>query len=127
MKQRVYVETSVISYLAAAPSRASVFAKAKIEQTLRQLGYEPPLIATPEEILGVQMNKHVTTDNTLTELMAVKDETAARFRSAADYLAHLGLSTQTRAKQSVVARGSPGRVPRAKQTSPGKSRLARAA
>ena len=33
---------------------ASVFAKAKIEQTLRQLGYEPPLIATPEEILGVQ-------------------------------------------------------------------------
>ncbi len=33
---------------------ASVFAKARIEQTLRQLGYEPPLIATPEEILGVQ-------------------------------------------------------------------------
>ena len=32
---------------------ASVFARAKIERTLRQLGYEPPLIATPEEILGV--------------------------------------------------------------------------
>lgn len=32
---------------------ASVFAKAKIEKALRQLGYEPPLIATPEEILGV--------------------------------------------------------------------------
>jgi predicted nucleic acid-binding protein len=32
---------------------ASVFARAKIESTLRQLGYEPPLIATPEEILGV--------------------------------------------------------------------------
>ncbi len=32
---------------------ASVFARAKIEHTLRQLGYEPPLIATPEEILGV--------------------------------------------------------------------------
>lgn len=31
---------------------ASVFAKAKIEQTLRDLGYSPPLIATPEEILG---------------------------------------------------------------------------
>lgn len=31
---------------------ASVFARGKIEQTLRQLGYEPPLIATPEEILG---------------------------------------------------------------------------
>jgi predicted nucleic acid-binding protein len=31
---------------------ASVFARAKIEQTLRQLGYEAPLIATPEEILG---------------------------------------------------------------------------
>jgi predicted nucleic acid-binding protein len=31
---------------------ASVFARAKIEATLRQLGYEPPLIATPEEVLG---------------------------------------------------------------------------
>ncbi len=31
---------------------AGVFARAKIEHTLRQLGYEPPLIATPEEILG---------------------------------------------------------------------------
>lgn len=73
------------------------------------------------------MNKHLTADNTLIELWAVKDETAARFRSAADYLAHLGLATQTRAKQRVPARGLPGRVPRAKQTSPGKSRLARAA
>ena len=73
------------------------------------------------------MSKHFAADKTLTELWAVKDETAARFRSAAGYLAHLGLTTQTRAKQSVVARGLPGRVPRAKQTSPGKSRLARAA
>ena len=32
---------------------ASVFARAKIEQTLRQLGYDAPHIATPEEILGV--------------------------------------------------------------------------
>ena len=32
---------------------AGVFARAKIEQTLRQLGYEAPHIATPEEILGV--------------------------------------------------------------------------
>ena len=31
---------------------AGVFARAKIENTLRQLGYEPPMIATPEEILG---------------------------------------------------------------------------
>lgn len=31
---------------------ASVFARAKIEQTLRQLGYEPPLIASPQEIIG---------------------------------------------------------------------------
>ena len=33
---------------------AGVFARAKIEGTLRQLGYEPPMIATPEEILGVE-------------------------------------------------------------------------
>ena len=32
---------------------ASVFARAKIEHTLRQLGYDAPHIATPEEILGV--------------------------------------------------------------------------
>jgi predicted nucleic acid-binding protein len=31
---------------------ASVFARAKIEHTLRQLGYEPPLIASPQEIIG---------------------------------------------------------------------------
>ncbi len=33
---------------------AGVFARAKIEQTLRQLGYEPPLIATLDEILGAK-------------------------------------------------------------------------
>ena len=73
------------------------------------------------------MSKHFAADKTLTELWAVKDETAARFRSAAEYLAHLGLSTQTRAKRPVLARGLPGGVPRAKQPSPGKSRLARVA
>lgn len=31
---------------------AGVFARAKIESMLRQVGYEPPLIATPEKILG---------------------------------------------------------------------------
>jgi predicted nucleic acid-binding protein len=33
---------------------ASVFVRAKIDAALRQPGYAPPLIATPEEILGVQ-------------------------------------------------------------------------
>lgn len=33
---------------------AGVFARAKIERALRQLGYEPPLIATPDEILGAE-------------------------------------------------------------------------
>ncbi|MFM9971988.1 MAG: hypothetical protein ACKVQK_26710 [Burkholderiales bacterium] len=31
---------------------AGAFARRNIETTLRQLGYEPPVIATPEEILG---------------------------------------------------------------------------
>ncbi len=31
---------------------AGAFARRHIEMTLRQLGYEPPVIATPEEILG---------------------------------------------------------------------------
>jgi hypothetical protein len=31
---------------------AGAFARRSIEMTLRQLGYEPPVIATPEEILG---------------------------------------------------------------------------
>ena len=31
---------------------AGAFARRNIELTLRQLGYEPPVIATPEEILG---------------------------------------------------------------------------
>jgi hypothetical protein len=58
MKPRVYVETSAtvhqVQVLASYNFRhlASVFAREKIESTLRQLGYQPPLIATPEAILG---------------------------------------------------------------------------
>jgi hypothetical protein len=57
MLPRVYVETSVISYLTARASRdpikvvasfnfkhlAGVFAREKIENTLRHLGYIPPI------------------------------------------------------------------------------------
>ena len=48
------------------------------------------------------MYKSCTTkaDNTLAELWAVKDETAARFRSAAEYLAHLCLRVSKRASQA---------------------------
>lgn len=37
------------------------------------------------------MNKRNTSDKTLRELWAIKDETAARFRNADEYLRHLGL------------------------------------
>lgn len=72
------------------------------------------------------MNKSRTADNTLTELWAVKDETAARFKSAADYLAHLGLRAPLRTAQSGNREGGRSHTSRSEQASPKRSRLVRA-
>ncbi len=45
MKPRVYLETTIPSYLTAWPSRDLVRA------AHQQIDYEPPLICTPEELL----------------------------------------------------------------------------
>jgi hypothetical protein len=44
----------------------------------------------------------VLTDETLRELWMIKDETATRFRNAADYFKHLGLATS--AKTAIAPR-----------------------
>jgi hypothetical protein len=63
MKPRIYIETSVISYLAARPSREAVNAA-----------------HTPTPLLA---------DNTLAELWAAKDATALLYRNASTYFAYL--------------------------------------
>lgn len=73
------------------------------------------------------MNKHLSADDTLRELWAIKDETAARFGSAAEYLAHLGLSNKTRAGQHAATQRLQDRLPGSKQASPRKSGRVRAA
>ena len=73
------------------------------------------------------MNKRLTADDTLLELWAVKDETAAKFGGAAEYLAHLGLSNKTRAGQRVAIPGLQGNLSREKKTPSGKSRRVRVA
>lgn len=37
------------------------------------------------------MNKYPSADDTLLELWAIKDETAARYKTVAEYFAHIGL------------------------------------
>ena len=73
------------------------------------------------------MNKHLTTDDILLELWAIKDETAARFGSYAEYLAHLRLSNKTRVGQRTATQSLRRSLTREKQTLTGKSRRARAA
>jgi hypothetical protein len=50
MDRRVYLDTTVISYLAARASRLA-YAR-KIGAVCRDAGYEPPVICTPEELMG---------------------------------------------------------------------------
>ncbi len=73
------------------------------------------------------MNKRLTADDTLLELWAIKDETAARFGSAADYLTHLGLNSKARAGQRTATPSLRDSLPRSKQTPSGKLRRARVA
>lgn len=73
------------------------------------------------------MNKRLTADDTLLELWAIKDETAAKFGSAAGYLAHLEPSNKTRAGQRAAIPGLQGTLSREKKTPSGKSRRARVA
>lgn len=61
------------------------------------------------------MNKKITANATLQELWTIKDQTAARFKSAADYFAYLQSKTSAslvsakpaRKKASLVQRGKP--------------------
>lgn len=71
MNPKAYVETSVVSYYTARPSRDLVVAahqeitrdwwdnhlanaqmRSAIENIIRRSGYQPPIICTPEELLG---------------------------------------------------------------------------
>ena len=55
MKPKVYIETSVVSYFTAWPSRdvANASKLALVERVCRECGYEPPGIATPSELMEV--------------------------------------------------------------------------
>ncbi len=50
------------------------------------------------------MNNYPSADDTLRELWAIKDETAARYKTVAEYFVHLGL-TQAPKRPSSVASG----------------------
>jgi diphthamide synthase (EF-2-diphthine--ammonia ligase) len=60
MKQKVYLEISVISYLTSKPSReaivaghiANAHARRDIEKICSEEGYRIPTICTPEELIG---------------------------------------------------------------------------
>jgi len=50
MRRSVYIETTIISYLKAWPSRDLV--RDRIEEACEQAGLRPPKICTPEELMG---------------------------------------------------------------------------
>jgi hypothetical protein len=62
MRRTVYVETSIISYLATRPSRDLITAarahianaelRPGIERVCREQGYAAPVLCTPEELMG---------------------------------------------------------------------------
>jgi hypothetical protein len=53
------------------------------------------------------MNKYPSTDDTLRELWAIKDETAARYKTVAEYFAHLGLTQAPKRPSRVASRRVP--------------------
>ncbi len=56
MKPRVYVETSIVSYLTVWPVRDIVIAVARrrTEAVCRQAGVDSPFLCTPEQLVAVE-------------------------------------------------------------------------
>ena len=59
------------------------------------------------------MSKYQPADDTLRELWAIKDETAARYKTVAQYFVHLGLPQAPAQKLASVTSKLPKRVKRA--------------
>ena len=59
------------------------------------------------------MNKYQPADDTLRELWAIKDETATRYKTVAQYFAHLGLTQALPKKPASVATRPAKKVERA--------------
>jgi hypothetical protein len=118
MKTRVYVETSVISYLAARPSRDPVNAARQLQaQALwaeRRIGLawwcHQPFC---KEYLENLMRKIPTPADTMQELWQVKDHTAARFATAAAYFEHLAAAQPKRPAGKIHS--TPAKVSRDRQ------------
>ena len=60
-----------------------------------------------------QPTKYQPADDTLLELWAIKDETAARYKTVAQYFAHLGLPQAPAHKPPSIASKPPKRAKRA--------------
>lgn len=60
-----------------------------------------------------QPTKYQPADETLRELSAIKDETAARYKTVAQYFAHLGLPQAPAQKLASAPSKPPKRVKRA--------------
>ena len=61
-------------------------------------------------IIKQTMNKYPAADDTLQELWDIKAETAKRYKTAADYFAHLGLARSAQAPSKPPAKRTPIRT-----------------
>ena len=86
IKPKVYIETTVVSYLVARLSEDETL------QVCRAVGYQPTILCTPAELIEemhMKEKQHPPMDPILEECYKMKEEFAARFKTMQELVDYL--------------------------------------